>query len=125
MEDTFSIWHRNTELYLIDFETQAIRPLEKANSRETESYHTWSSNGRWIVFSSRRDDGNYTRPYIAYMDKDGYDCKPFVLPQRRPDFYDRLLKSFNIPEFMITPASRTWRQYDDIIRTPATQVTYQ
>ena len=122
---TFSIWHRNTDLYLIDFETHALRPLEKVNSRETESYHTWSSNGRWIVFSSRRDDGNFTRPYIAYMDRDGHESKPFVLPQRRPDFYDRLLKSFNIPEFMISPSLRTWRQYDDIIHAPATQITYQ
>ena len=59
------------------------------------------------------------------MDHDGHESKPFVLPQRRPDFYDRLLKSFNIPEFMISPSLRTWRQYDDIIHAPATQITYQ
>jgi hypothetical protein len=25
--------------------------------------------------------------------------KPFILPQKDPEFYDRFLKSFNIPEF--------------------------
>ena len=42
------------------------------NSRDTESYHTWSSNGQWIVFSSRRDDGEFTRLFFAHIDKNGH-----------------------------------------------------
>jgi len=64
-----------------------------------ESYHSWSSNGKWIIFSSRRDDGSYTRPYIAYF-RDGEASKPFILPQQDPDFYAAFFKSYNIPEFM-------------------------
>ena len=62
------------------------------------SYHTWSSNGRWIVFSSRQDDGNFTRPYICYFDNDGKTHRPFLLPQQDPESNIFLLKSYNVPE---------------------------
>ena len=70
------------------------------NSNDTESYHSWSSNGRWVVFSSRRLDGLYTRPFIAYVSERGEVFKPFLLPQQDTDFYSLLMKSFNIPEFV-------------------------
>ena len=65
-----------------------------------ESYHSWSSNSRWVVFSSRRMDGLYTRPYIAYVNKDGTVEKPFVLPQAKGNFYGKCMDSFNIPELI-------------------------
>ena len=79
-----------------------MRPLEAANSPDaTDSYHSWSSNSRWLVFSSRRLDGLYTRPYFTYIDKDGHAHKPFLLPQENPmKHYDALFYSFNIPEFI-------------------------
>ena len=69
-------------------------------TRAFESYHSWSSNSRWFVFSSRRIDGLYTRPYIAYVGEDGKVGKPFLLPQKDTDFYHSFMKSFNIPEFI-------------------------
>jgi hypothetical protein len=70
------------------------------NSDMTESYHTWSSNSRWLVFSSKRIDGRSTRPYFAHIDTLGNQGKPFILPQKDPSLYDRMLESFNIPEFV-------------------------
>lgn len=96
---TFHIWHKDSDLYMMDLSTGEIRPLQNANSDDTESYHSWSSNSRWIVFSSRRDDGSYTRPYIAYISPDGKDTKAFVVPQESPDYYNELMKSYNVPEF--------------------------
>ena len=64
----FHIWHKDADLYLMDLRTRQVRPMTEINSDDVESYHSWSSNGRWVVFSSRRYDGNYTRPYIAYID---------------------------------------------------------
>ena len=69
-----------------------------ANSAEAESFHSWSSNGRWIAFASRRLDAAYSRVFIAYFDRDGRAHKAFLLPQRDPDFNTVLLKSFNVPE---------------------------
>ena len=57
------------------------------------------------MFSSRRDDGSYTRPYIAYIDKDGRDSKAFVVPQEDPGYYSRLMKSYNVPEFLVAPVA--------------------
>ena len=75
-----------------------IYPLENANSDNVDSYHAWSSNGRWIVFSSRREDKNFTRPAIAYFDKEGKAHKAFILPQEDPEYHRLLFKSYNVPE---------------------------
>ncbi len=94
----FPIWHKEADLYSIDLET--FKPVRlELNSDFTDSYHSWSSNGKWLVFSSKRGDGLTARPYIAYIEENGNSCKPFILPQKDPEFYQRFLKSFNVPEF--------------------------
>lgn len=100
---TFHIWHKDSDLWLKDLATGEERSLSFANSDDTDSYHTWSSNGRWIVFSSRRDDGSYTRPYITYIDSLGNDSKAFVIPQEDPAYNRQLMKSYNVPEFLVSP----------------------
>lgn len=96
----FSIWHKDADLRLINLQTLETDSLSGVNSNDVESYHSWSSNSRWFVFSSRRIDGLYTRPYLCYIDKNGQVSKPFLLPQRDPDYYLCSLFSFNIPEFV-------------------------
>lgn len=96
----FSIWHKDADLYLLNLEDGTNRAMDEVNSNDVESYHSWSSNSRWIVFSSRRIDGLYTRPYFAYVDGNGKAGKPFLLPQKDPDYYHNFMKSFNIPEFI-------------------------
>ncbi|MBO4800882.1 MAG: PD40 domain-containing protein [Bacteroidaceae bacterium] len=101
-------------------------PLETGVGGEAgaDSYHSWSSNGRWILFSSRRDDGNYTRLYISYFDKDGQVHKPFRLPQRSPDNDDLLLRSYNVAEFLLQPVQPTERQLRRAIKSDAHPATY-
>ena len=100
----FSIWHQDADLWMIDLETLEKWPLEAANSPETDSFHSWSSNGRWMVFSSRRQDGLYTRPYFTYINEEGKASKPFLLPQKDPNaYYKRLMDSYNLPAFMNGP----------------------
>lgn len=96
----FPIWHHEADLYMINLQTKSLHPLTAANSHDTESYHSWSSNGRWLLFSSRRVNGLYTMPFICHIDKNGKASKPFLLPQEDTDYYDRCLKSYNIPEFV-------------------------
>lgn len=121
---TFHIWHKSSDLYVMDLQTRAVRPLTKANSPDVDSYHSWSSNGAWIVFSSRRDDGSYTRSYLCYF-KDGQESKPFILPQESPERYLSLFKSFNVPEFMVKPVDISRQAWAEAAEAPASQATYQ
>jgi hypothetical protein len=95
----FTLWHPESDIYMLDLSTgeETLLPI---NSDRAESFHGWSSNGRWVVFSSRRDDGLYTRPYFSYFDPSGKMHKPFILPQKDPGFYTDFMKSFNIPELI-------------------------
>ena len=94
----FPIWHKEADLYSIDLNNLKSSRLG-LNSDFADSYHSWSSNGKWIVFSSKRLDGLTARPFLSYINSDGTSEKPFVLPQKDPEFYNNFSKSFNIPEF--------------------------
>jgi Tol biopolymer transport system component len=95
----FSINHAESDLYLMDLTTHGYHKLG-INSGLNESYHCWSRNGRWFVFSSKRLDNIFSRPYFSYFDKEGRAHKPFLLPQKNPLFYDSFLRNFNIPELV-------------------------
>jgi len=94
----FPIWHREADLVSIDLRTMKASDMA-LNSSFTDSYHSWSSNGRWLAFSSKRIDGLTARFYFSYIDSEGNASRPFIMPQKDPGFYDRFLKSFNVPEF--------------------------
>lgn len=107
----FTIWHKDADLWIIDLLTGEKRPADELNSDDTESYHSWSSDSRWVVFSSRRIDGLHTRPYIAHVDADGRFGRPFLLPQRHPGkWYGGLMQSYNIPEFISAPIDLSPRE---------------
>ena len=119
---TFPIWHRENDLYSLNLETKEIRNLETINSNQSDSYHSWSTNGRWMVFSSRRMDGTFTRPYLCYFDIEGNVHKPFILPQKNPMYYDFSTKSFNIPEFITGKVSVTPHKFANVAKGKAVEV---
>ena len=96
----FPIDHKEADLWLMDLETGETRPIDEVNSPLSESFHNWSSDNRWFLFSSRRDDGLYVQVYLASIDENGRCTKPFVLPQRNPrKFYHNIMYSYNAPDF--------------------------
>lgn len=95
---TFPIWHREADLAMLDLQTMKMVDCKLMNSAYSDTYHSWSSNSRWLVFASKRDDGLYGKPYYTHIDKNGRCTKPFVLPQAEPSHYDNTLKSYNAPE---------------------------
>ena len=112
----FSIWHHEADLYLLDLSTGENHPMMGANSDDTESFHNWSTNSRWLVLSSRRDDGLFTRPYFCHVDANGRVSKAFMLPQRNPRrFYRERFFSFNVPDFIIAPTHFDDRQATRLI----------
>ncbi len=109
----FPIHAPESDLYLMDLATFKYSKLW-INSDFTESYHSWSSNGRWIVFSSKRDSSTCARPYFCHIDSLGRVSKPFILPQKDPDFYSSFYKTYNIPELVATPIKDHWRKLYEV-----------
>ena len=96
----FPISHREADLWLMDLATGQTRPIDEVNSPVSESFHNWSSNSRWFLFSSRREDGLYVQVWFSSIDENGHCTKPFVLPQKNPrKYYHGTLYSFNAPDF--------------------------
>ena len=107
---SFPIFQPSADLYLVDLGGTASLPLaarrlDEINSDRADTYHSWSSNSRWVIFSSKREDGVFTRLYIAHADPAGHFSKPFVLPQKDPDFYGRCVMVFNRPELIAEPVN--------------------
>jgi hypothetical protein len=98
----FTIHHSDTDLYLLDLETGDYHKME-VNSDQTDSYHCFSHDGKWFVFSSKRLDGLFTRPYFSHLDAEGKATKPFVLPVEDPEFYNTFIKNYNVPELITGP----------------------
>lgn len=124
----FHIWHRDADLWMMDLEgadSSAARPLKECNSASTESYHSWSSNGRWMVFSSRRNDGVFTRPFFVHVDAEGQVAKPFELPTQNPDLHRQLLKSYNVPELMRGPVELTPQRVAAKLKEEGCKVEYK
>ena len=115
-----------SDLILFDLEKGTRRYTTELNSTCAESYHAWSSTGKWVVLSTRREDGLYTRLYLAHFNADGTFSKPFALPQSDPEFNRKYLYAFNVPEFMIEPVRIPARRIAAFIRgSKPTQVSFE
>ena len=114
----FNIWHHDADIRVMRLAQDSIvcsQPMfinaSGLNSQHyAESYPSWSSNGRWLMCASRRDDGNYSRIYISYFDGEKIH-KAFELPQEDPQQNIVRLKSYNRPEFMKESVKVSLREF--------------
>lgn len=121
----FSIWHPESDLWLLDLRNGDLRAVDEVNSNDVDSYHSWSSNGRWIVFSSKRMDGLWARPFIASFDPStGVFGKPFAVPQNDPLYYDDFMKTYNIPELVSRKVVNTG-EFADVVNNSAPSTANQ
>jgi hypothetical protein len=110
----FTIFHEQSDLYLINLTDFSFKKLE-LNSEFTESHSSWSLNSRWLVFSSKRADGVFTRPYIAYIDENGNTGKPFVMPQKDPAIYQQSIANYNRPDLVTGKVNLSSIQIRDVV----------
>ena len=69
---TFPIWHRETDLHMMNLQTGKIDATLPSAPDKSDTYHSWkSSNSHWFVFASKRDDPDYTESLIFYVDSTG------------------------------------------------------
>ncbi|MDD5326990.1 MAG: hypothetical protein PHY02_04135 [Phycisphaerae bacterium] len=113
----FPIYQSSSDLYLMDLQTGQHSKLA-VNSEYSESWHSFSSNSRWLAFSSKRGDGLFTRTYFSYIDKDGRGYKPFILPQKDPAYYDSLLQTYSVPELIASPVKASPNALVRAVRQP-------
>ncbi len=102
----FPIFLPSSDLYLMDLRTAKVEK-PPISSDAAEGWHAWSSNSRWIVFSSKRQAGLFTRPCLSHVDEKGTLSKPFVLPQEDPSFYESSYFVYSMPEFLVRPITVT------------------
>ena len=117
----FPVYQQSSDLYMLDLEApQQTGKYEyrrlQINSDKSESWHSWSSNGRWIAFSSKRQSGVFTRTYISYVDRQGKAYKPLLLPQKDPTYYDSCLWTYSVPELVREPVRVTKEKLGRVVR---------
>ncbi len=113
---SWPVCQASADLYLMNLKTGKYGPLD-VNSEQAESWHCWSSSGRWIVFSSRRRDATLAKPYFSYIDETGKASKPLLLPQKDPAFYDSFLKTYNLPELITESIPFTRRELLGVVHS--------
>jgi len=114
----FSLFQTNSDLYMMDMETGEYEKLEMASSNKAEGWHSWSTNGRWIVFSSKRLANIFARPFFSYINENGEPSKPILLPQKDPTFYDSYIMTYNVPELITHPIQVSRREFEMVIHSP-------
>jgi tetratricopeptide (TPR) repeat protein len=83
----------DSELYIIPAQGGQVRRLH-ANTSRMNSWHSWSPNSRWLVFSSKANSA-YTQLFLTHIDEQGRSTPAVLLEHfTAPD------RAANIPEFV-------------------------
>jgi hypothetical protein len=119
----FSIHYPSSDLYIMNLETKQYWRLD-ISSDDVDSFHSWSHNGRWFVFASKQINGLCSRPFFSYFDENGNAHKPFVLPQKDPEFYNTYLKNYNVPELVSERININKWKLTKAVRSKAVDATF-
>jgi Flp pilus assembly protein TadD len=93
---SYMLLQPDSELYIVPAKGGTARRL-RYNTARMNSWHSWSSNSRWLVFSSKVN-GPYTQLFLTHIDENGNDSPPVLLERfTSPD------RAANIPEFVKIP----------------------
>lgn len=92
---SYSLLQPDSELYIMPAQGGKARRL-RCNTNRMNSWHSWSPNSRWLVFSSKVNTP-YTQLFLTHIDAEGRSTPPVLLANfTAPD------RAANIPEFVNT-----------------------
>ncbi len=91
--NSFMLLQPDSELYIIPSQGGEARRL-RCNTTRMNSWHSWSPNGRWLVFSSKMYS-LYTQLFLTHIDENGESSVPVVLSR-----FTEAQRAANIPEFV-------------------------
>ncbi len=90
---SYMLLQPDSELYIMPAEGDEPRRL-RGNTPRMNSWHSWSPNSRWLVFSSKANTP-YTQLFLTHIDDEGNSSPAVLLANfTSPD------RAANIPEFV-------------------------
>jgi tetratricopeptide (TPR) repeat protein len=90
---SFMLLQEDSELYIIPAKGGEARRLI-CNTNLMNSWHSWSPNSKWLVFSSKVNSA-YTQLFLTHIDEKGNSSPPVLLSQ-----FTGSDRAANIPEFV-------------------------
>ena len=115
---SYMLLQPDSELYIIPAKGGAARRL-RYNTARMNSWHSWSSNSRWLVFSSKVN-GPYTQLFLTHIDENGNDTPPVLLER-----FTSSDRAANIPEFVKLPGDAIAdirEQFLELVLVPASRI---
>jgi tetratricopeptide (TPR) repeat protein len=104
--ENFMLLQRDSKLYIMPTNGGTPR-LMNCNTENMNSWHSWSPNSKWLVFSSK-SKGPYTQLYLTHIDENGNDSPPVLLENMALNS-----RAANIPEFLNQQFSDLSKMVDD------------
>jgi tetratricopeptide (TPR) repeat protein len=107
--ENFMLLQPDSKLHIMQADG-GIPRLMNCNTENMNSWHSWSPNSKWLVFSSK-SKGPYTQLYLTHIDENGNDSPPVFLENM---VFSN--KAANIPEFLNHKVSGLSNMVDDFSR---------
>ncbi|MGC9995138.1 MAG: tetratricopeptide repeat protein [Terriglobia bacterium] len=87
----------DSQLYMVPAPSGGVARRMNCNTSLMNSWHSFSPNGRWLVFSSK-SRSPYTQMYLTHIDEQGNDSPAILI-----DNATAANRAVNIPEFVNIP----------------------
>lgn len=94
---SYMLLQPDSELFIVPAQGGEARRL-RCNLSRMNSWHSWSPNSRWLVFSSKAFS-DYTQLFLTHIDAEGNSTPPVWL-----EHFTATNRAANIPEFVNLPA---------------------
>jgi len=92
--DTFMLLRPDSTLYIMPAAGGTPRKMRCNFPDKMNSWHSWSPNGKWLVFSSKAA-GPFTQLWLTHIDAEGNDSPAVLL-----EHFTAADRAANIPEFV-------------------------